>query len=331
MGRSEFNPGVQDETMKKLKQTCRGSLALHGVLLLLALASTAIAQVHFTREADVVHVGINGKPFADFHFSADVAKPYLEPLHAASGTIVTRRFPMVEGLGETTDHRHHRGLWVGYIDVNGVNYWENEFSYKNPKAGKIVAVKVDDSAAGALRLTANWIDPSDKTVLVEDRTMTFGGDDATRTIDIDFTLTAKEKCVFGDDKDGVFGIRLADPLNEKNSGTITSSAGLTHMADVWGKHADWIDYSGEIKGEKLGLAIFDHPSSFRHPSRWHSRDYGLFAVNPFGSQAFDKTAEKSEVVLNPGEKLHFRYLVVIHEQMSIEKIGQMYKTWSAKK
>ena len=307
------------------------SHALPGVLLFLTLASTAFAQVHFTRDTDVVHVAINGKPFADFHYSTDVAKPYLEPLHAASGTIVTRRFPMIEGLGETTDHRHHRGLWVGYIDVNGYNFWENEFSYNNPKAGKIVATKVDDGKGGALHLTADWIDPSGKTLLVENRTMVFGGDSTLRTIDIDFTFTAKEKSVFGDDKDGVFGIRLADPLTEKNSGTITSSAGLQHMAEVWGKPADWIDYSGEIHGEKLGIAIFDHPTSFRHPARWHSRDYGLFAVNPFGSQAFDKTAPKSEVVLNPGEKVHFRYLVVIHPEMSIEKIGAMYKSWSSKK
>ena len=103
------------------------------------------------------------------------------------------------------------------------------------------------------------------------------------------------------------------------------------MADVWGRSADWIDYSGEIQGEKLGIAIFDHPSSFRHPARWHSRDYGLFAVNPIGSRAFDKTARKGDVVLNPGEELHFRYLVVIHPGMSTARIADLYKNWAGRK
>jgi hypothetical protein len=300
------------------------------------LASACFAQVRLTRETDVIHIEVAGKPFADYHYGTDVARPFIAPVRAASGTMVTRQFPMVEGLGETTDHRHHRGLWFGYIDVNGVNFWENELSYKNPKAGKIVSKSIDEvkgGKTGALRATSEWIDPSGKTLLVENQTMLFRGDNTLREIDVDITLTAKEKAVFGDDKDGAFGIRLADPLIEKKpgTGTMISSAGTKTMKEVWGKQADWIDYSGEIKGEKVGVAIFDHPASFRHPTRWHARDYGLFAVNPFGSQTFDKANPKSEVVLNPGEKLHFRYLVVIHPEMSAEKIGAMYKSWAAKK
>jgi hypothetical protein len=304
------------------------------LILGLALASACFGQVKFTRETDVIHIDIGGKPFGDFHYGKDVAKPYLAPMRAASGTMVTRQWPMVEGLGETVDHKHHRGMWVGYIDVNHVNLWENEFSYKNPKSAPIVTRNIDEAKGGktgTLKFTADWNDPAGQPLLVENRTMIFGGDDKLRTIDLEFTLTAKQKCVFGDDKDGVVGIRLADPLTEKNSGTMTSSTGASKMKDVWGKQFDWVDYSGEIKGEKVGIAIFDHPSSFRHPTRWHSRDYGLFAPNPFGSQTFDKANPKSEVVLNPGEKLHFRYLIVIHPEMAAEKIGEMYKSWAAKK
>jgi len=302
----------------------------------LTLASACFAQVRLTRETDVIHIEVGGKPFADYHYGTDVARPFISAVRAASGAMVTRQFPMVTGLGETTDHPHHRGLWFGFIDVNGVNFWENELAYKRPNAGKIVSKSIDEvkgGKTGALRTTSEWLDPSGKTLLVENQTFLFGGADKLREIDVDITLTAKEKAVFGDDKDGVFGIRLADPLIEKKpgTGTMINSAGLKTMKEVWGKQADWIDYSGEIKGEKVGVAIFDHPSSFRHPSRWHARDYGLFAVNPFGSQTFDKANPKSEVVLNPGEKLHFRYLVVIHPEMSVDKIGAMYKSWAAKK
>ena len=59
------------------------------------------------------------------------------------------------------------------------------------------------------------------------------------------------------------------------------------MKETWGKPAEWVDYSGVLDGEKLGVALFDSPESFHHPARWHVRDYGLLAINPFGSSAFD--------------------------------------------
>ena len=35
--------------------------------------------------------------------------------------------------------------------------------------------------------------------------------------------------------------------------------------------------------------------SFHHPSRWHVRDYGLLAINPFGSNSFDKDSSGVEI------------------------------------
>jgi len=73
-----------------------------------------------------------------------------------------------------------------------------------------------------------------------------------------------------------------------------------------------MDYSGEIDGEKRGIAIFDHPENSRR-ARWHVRAYGLFAANPFGLSTF--TGDKSQngsVTLEPGGTLRFRYRVVIH-------------------
>jgi hypothetical protein len=96
------------------------------------------------------------------------------------------------------------------------------------------------------------------------------------------------------------------------AGLISNSEGKSTEKEVWGKPADWCDYSGEINGDKLGIAIFDNPKN-SHRARWHVRGYGLFAANPFGLSAFsgDKTQDGS-VTLQPGEKMHFAYRVVIH-------------------
>jgi hypothetical protein len=82
---------------------------------------------------------------------------------------------------------------------------------------------------------------------------------------------------------------------------------------LWGKPSNWCDYSGEIAGEKVGVAILDHPDNPRHPVRWHARGYGLFAANPWGLSVFtnDKT-QNGAMTLDPGKSLRYRYRVIIH-------------------
>jgi hypothetical protein len=57
---------------------------------LLTIALPLTAQVKITQLPDRLAVEIDGKPFTAFFTGSDVAKPYLWPLRAASGTSVTR-------------------------------------------------------------------------------------------------------------------------------------------------------------------------------------------------------------------------------------------------
>ena len=70
---------------------------------------------------------------------------------------------------------------------------------------------------------------------------------------------------------------------------------------------------GRDRGEKVGVAILDHPDNPRHPVRWHARAYGLFAANPWGLSVFtgDKTQDGSMTV-EPGQSVRYRYRVIIH-------------------
>ena len=77
------------------------------------------AQVKITPGPEKVAIEINGKPFGDFYVAgADVTKPYLWPLRAASGTYVTRAWPMEKVAEEAKiarpDHQHQRGLWFAH-------------------------------------------------------------------------------------------------------------------------------------------------------------------------------------------------------------------------
>jgi hypothetical protein len=280
-------------------------------LLVLMLTNGLPGAVVLIHNASRIDVEIDGKPFTSLYYGPDAPKPYLHPLRSASGKIVTRRFPMEPVPGETKD-RHHRGLWFGYKDVNGFNFWENEFSYNDPKAGKVVTYSIDTTAPGAIRGVFGWLNPAGEEILEEQRTMTFRGTADTREIDVDVTFRAVLKTTFGDSKDGFFAVRVTDALAETGTGTITNSSGGRGMKETWGKRANGVDYSGQIEGEKVGVTVIEDPASFQYPPRWHVRDYGLLAANPFGAHAFDPAEPASPVTLEPGKSVHLRYRVIIH-------------------
>jgi len=296
--------------------------------LLLLAAAVLPAQVKFTQHPDRISVDIDGKPFTELWTGdPENTKPYLHPLRAASGTIVTRAFPMAKVAGETTDHPHHRGLWFSHDEVNGFHFWLNELSEPNAKNGKIVLNKVNSlqggKDSGTIAVTFDWNDPQGKTLLTESRTMVFYADPKLRIMDFDINLKAHgEKVTFADTKEGTFAIRLAAGLEEpgknslpnpKRTGLMVNAEGKKGEKEVWGKRSNWVDYSGELNGEKLGVTIFDHPGNPKHPTYWHARSYGLFAANPFGERDFynDKTRDGS-ITIEPGKTLRFRYRVVIH-------------------
>jgi hypothetical protein len=297
-----------------------------------AVLPARAADVKLAQTGDRIDIQIAGRPFTAFFTGPDAPKPYLHPLRSASGKIVTRSFPMENLPGESTSDQHHRGVWLGYKLLNGFNFWENEFSYHDPKAGKVVTQSVGEiqsgSGAGSLHATFRWLSPSGQPILEETRSMVFRGDATSRTIDVRIALQALTAATFGDAKDGAFCVRLAEPLIEKNGGTLVNSAGGRKMAQTWGQPASWVDYSGTLDGEKLGIALFEHPSSFHHPSRWHVRDYGLLAVNPFGANAFDKQLPDATFTLPEGQSIGLRYRIVVHPAMDPAQIEILYRQFA---
>ncbi len=300
----------------------------------LSLALSLDGAVTLTRTGDRIHIEIDGQAFSDFYFGPDAPKPYLHPLRSASGKIVTRRFPMEKVEGETTSDQHHRSLWLGFKLVNGYDYWENEFSYNNKNAGKAVTRSIDEvksgEHAGTIAATIVWLSPSGEPQIEEHRRMTFSADGKLRMIDTEIDIKAVVKTTFGDSKDGAFSVRVAESMAERKGGLITNSEGGRTMAQTWGKPASWVDYTGDVEGEKVGIALFEHPSSFHHPSRWHVRDYGLLAINPFGANAFDKALPVQNSVLDAGQTLHLRYRVVVHPPMSQAEIDTLYQKFAGK-
>ena len=303
---------------------------MNKVVLALLVVLPLAAQVKITPQGkEKISIEIDGKPFTDFYIGPDAPKPYLYPLRTADGKIVTRGFPMQTDIpGEAHDHPHHRGLWFTHGDVNGYDFWANEDSQKGAGKGKgkVVLERVDKATTGKKSATLNavfdWKIPTGETILVETRKMTFYSDPQFRTIDFDITLSPQVEVTFGDTKEGMFAIRLASALEEeqpkdipapKRTGKMTNANNKTGEKNVWGKRSNWLDYSGQIDGAPVGIAVFDHPSNPRTPTYWHTRAYGLLPANIFGVHDFeaDKSRDGS-LTIRPGQPLRFRYRVVIH-------------------
>jgi hypothetical protein len=292
-----------------------------------------LAAVEIKQGPKTVDVLIDGQPFTTLHYGESVMKPYLAPLRAPSGKIVTRRWPVEASEGETKDHPHHTGLWFTHGMVNDFDFWANV--KPGPKFGQVIVDKITTAKggkkSGEIAFEARWVAPDGKPLFRESRRMVFHDDPTNRIVDLDITLTALDTPVkLGDTKEGFFAIRLADKLAEKGgTGTMTNAEGAQKMKNVWGKPSPWVDYSGTLEGEQLGIAIFDHPQNPKHPTTWHARDYGLFAANALGDHDFqnDKTKDGS-ITVEPGKSLRFRYRVVIHPgDTAAAKIGDLYKAW----
>ena len=321
--------------------------AMHRLLLLAVLAGIPAlpsSEVRLEREGERIDVSIGGEPFTSFHFGAGATKPYLHPLRAADGTVVTRGYPMEEIEGEQRDHPHHRGAWFSHGAVNGVDFWANEPGQQARGRKGVIALDgigraESTGSEGRIEATFAWNDPDGKRLLTETRSMTFGRDGEDNFVDFDILLTAEADSVrFGDTKEGTFAVRMATELEEQHfrakgiprTGKIVNAEGRSAEAGTWGKRSAWVDYSGSIDGRPMGVAIFDHPGNPKHPTYWHVRGYGLFAANIFGEHDFhaDESRDAS-ITLGKGGTLRFRYRILIHPGRTADaNLAHKHAAWA---
>jgi len=280
-------------------------------------------------EESAVAILIGGRPFGSYMFGSDLPKPCLWPLAGPGGTRMTRSWPLApepEWKTDSRDHVHHKGLWVAHGDVNGADLWgEGEGS------GRIVHREFSRELAGPVyaELVAlnDWRSSGGDALCAEERAVRAMrlGDDS-RLVDLTIRLRAAEGDVaLGDTKEaGLCAVRVASSMERRC--VIESSAGGLGEDECWGRPAHWVDVSGSAGGRHRGVAILDHPENPRHPTRWHVREYGLFAANPFGLSDYKRGHERDgAMTVAGGDELTFRYRVVLHKGGA--KSGRVRQRW----
>jgi hypothetical protein len=335
------------------------SLLILVLTTLLAQVSGQASKVKMVRSDDKqkIDVLIDGKLFTSYQYPSNLEKPFLSPIYAPNGSVITRGFPLEARKGERVDHPHHIGLWFNHGNVNGLDFWNNSSAIPaNNKStyGHIVVRSVDkvkEGKTGTIVVTSDWKNNEGKTILVEKATYIFSGDMNTRTIDHISTLTAaSEKVTITDNKEGLFAIRVDRAFempsdeslvftDEKGNPTTvkaTDNTGVTGMYNsssglkgdkVWGTRNEWVSLSGTKDGALTTFGIFDHPKNPGYPAYAHARGYGLFSVNNLGQNSYDPKQEKVVYNLEPGKSMTLKHRFFI--QSGSELTSEQAKKISA--
>jgi len=279
----------------------------------LVAADSEAEGVALTADGDNLKITLPEGEFSTYRFGSDVARPHLWPLHGPGQRSMTRHYPMEEIEGETRDHIHHKSLWTAYGEVNGTDNWGEEAGHGYTRH-KSFEKQESGPVFGGFTAHGVWTSSDETPLLDEVRSVrVYNAGAEQRLFDYDIKLTASYSDIeFGDTKEaGFISLRVATTMDGTRGGTIENSNGGRGEEDCWGKPAAWCDYSGNVEGETLGMAILNHPDNTGGEPRWHIRAYGLIGTNPLATGSFTGEEPKA-VTLKQGESLNYRYRVYLH-------------------
>jgi len=114
---------------------------------------------------------------------------------------------------------------------------------------------------------------------------------------------------------GVMAVRVAKALSPHfGGGIMTNSHGHIGEAAIFGKPAEWVDFTGvQPDGQREGITCFDHKSNPGHPATWHVRDDGWMGA----SLCFHGPRE-----IRKGEPLVLRYLLHAHADSVSPRVAE---------
>ena len=242
------------------------------------LATSLWCQVAFDVKSDRVVIRINQRLFANLYQGKEARKPFLHP--SADGVRKGGDARISRGSATRRPYRSSAPARpVGGAErLSGMDFWENDPSYKRPRMGRIewkdLTAASGGERQGTLSFVANWIGPEGELVVVERRKMIFYSEPRDcRMFDVELELEARRAMVFEDHQDALIGMRLNPAFDERRGGRLVNAEGLVNEAGVRGQRSPWIDWTTDLDGEKVGVAVFDHPSNFNYPARWHVRGF----------------------------------------------------------
>ncbi len=307
-----------------------------------------------------VDVYIRGKLFTSYCYPDTLEKPFLYPVNAPNGAVITRGYPLAPRRGERVDHPHQVGLWFNHGNVNGLDFWNNSSAIPEERKesyGHISVkdiTKVQSGNQGILEVTPDWNDNKGNNILVEKSRYIFSDEGDKWTIDHISTLTAQNGPVtFSNNKEGMFAIRVdrafempsdealifTDDKGNRTTVKAIDNAGVTGMYKsntglkgdaVWGTRNKWVTLTGTKDNTVISFGIFDNPNDPGFPAYVHARGYGLFSFNNLGQKSYDPKQEEMVYNLKKGESmtLMHRFVVKAGAEITGEEADKIFDEFS---
>lgn len=238
-----------------------------------------------------------------------------------SGIPVTRRFPPrkpedidpgYKGGNGIIHPVMHPGLWMSFGWIDGNDYWRLKSKVKHEG---FFEVPIGKRGEASFKSRDRYLSADGKeTICMQDTRYLFRQIDSGILLDWDAKFYNDERdFTFGDQEESGLALRVASPLRvQGGNGEIVNDLDEKNGAGTWGKEFEWINYSGEVDGKRVGLLVVPHPENPR-PSWSHSRDYGVLVSNPLPKQPKERREPYVTTPVKKGERFRLRYTVLIHE------------------
>jgi len=279
-----------------------------GILLSGDASAASPPSIVIEHQADHLEIKVGGQRFASYVFRDEkIQRPYFANVMTPDGIQVTRRHPPHANDGSSDHATMHPGIWLAFGDLSGADFWRNKAHVEHVRFVQKPATKHNHASFTVL----NRYRKGDRIICTQSCLYKILAKPDSTVLLIDSTFQSDNEFYFGDQEEMGLGVRVTDAIRVKGgNGRISNSEGRVNERQVWGKQAQWCDYSGVINKHRVGMLLVPSQKNFR-PSWFHARDYGALVANPFGRKAFTR-GTPSKVVVKPGEKFRLRFAVVIY-------------------
>ena len=192
-------------------------------------------------------------------------KPFFHPVRLASGVRVTEHEP--------GDHYWHRGVWLSFKYVNGVNYWEEKPDQPGGIGRQVSLAPPDAETEGdavVLKHRLRWEDDAGAK-LIEERTVRVWEREDVLVLDWTSALTPLEDLTLDRTPFTTWGgygglvVRMRDDLAEQR---IVFPGGQITSRPTGERHA-WGGIEGEAEGCKVAVVFLPHPENRRFPEPFY--------------------------------------------------------------
>ena len=207
-------------------------------------------------------------------------RPYLHPIVAPDGEGVFTEY-------SPGHHRHQTGIYWGFTQVNGRDYFHNpQGDYWRRVSARVLAA---NGPKVAWQTVYDLLNEEGEPVLRETQTWSMTEQDGRYYLDLEWRGDAIEDVTIGEYDYGGLFIRM--PWTEGIKGNVINAA-RQQNALAEGKRAMWLDVGMQVEGRDdfARIAVFDHPDNKGYPQPWRVDDQ--LGVGPVRARMGDWTIEK---------------------------------------